>query len=611
MSKQQLYINDIAVDMPTEEIKIKVASNILADADKVMTAHSYNIALPRTMNNDNIFALAYAPTADTGGKTTHTYLKASLHVDGVPLFDTGQAVLTSVDEKGYNLNLFWGVIGAFDEIKREGLKLNELPLSTHWTEQQGDWLTLTRNVHEGLSVGDPYNSGMNTAVYNTLDSDSQSEATRLPWWMPTNSATTILAIIGRIYGITFDISPLAQSRIAKLNHIATTLNIIAKGEQIMFSCTSQLRQITTDRYYINWNNTINPLPCQEAYNGTIRYDNAYYGGTYLAKRNLRVKSVKVWGARDRNDYRIIFPSSPDVQVEPTYNPSTGYYEVDYTWYNTQMDDGEVLPAIQVATDGVPAGNFTQLYMSVAIDEVAEGEVGYPWSYVRNAPELKILDYISEILAHTGSVIVGSVTHTDKVKIVTFDEIVGKSAIGYDMQGLKNIEMILDDLAQKNIYIHKDNDDDEAQGLPVYTAEGVIYTNDATLKDERDAYKSDFKVPRTNKLLHWKVEKNENASTYKATWQNAGNNIEGMDFATFTYLNTGQDFAQTIADYYTNYEVVANRPKTIDVMVKLSVLELLAFDFTRPVYINQLGRSYLVESIESDNSDIYKLKLIQI
>ena len=250
-------------------------------------------------------------------------------------------------------------------------------------------------------------------------------------------------------------------------------------------------------------------------------------------------------------------------------------------------------------------------MSVAIDEVAEGEVGYPWSYVRNAPNLKILDYISEILAHTGSVIIGSVTHTDKVKIVTFDEIVGKSAIGYDMQGLKNIEMTLDDLAQKNIYIHKDNDDDEAQGLPVYTAEGVIYTNDATLKDERDAYKSDFKVPRTNKLLHWKVEKNENASTYKATWQNAGNNIEGMNFATFTYLNTGQDFAQTIADYYTSYEMVANRPKTIDVMVKLSVLDLLAFDFTRPVYINQLGRSYLVESIESDKSDIYKLKLIQI
>ena len=59
MSRQQLYIEGRLVDMPNDDIKIKVASNIFSDISKVATAHSYSIALPRTITNDDIFALAY------------------------------------------------------------------------------------------------------------------------------------------------------------------------------------------------------------------------------------------------------------------------------------------------------------------------------------------------------------------------------------------------------------------------------------------------------------------------------------------------------------------------------------------------------------------------
>ena len=46
-------------------------------------------------------------------------------------------------------------------------------------------------------------------------------------------------------------------------------------------------------------------------------------------------------------------------------------------------------------------------------------------------------------------------------------------------------------------------------------------------------------------------------------------------------------------------------------MRLTVLELLAVDFTAPVHINQLNRDYLIESIENESGEIYKLKLIQI
>lgn len=609
MSRQQLYISGKAVDMPSEEIKLKVASNIFSDADKVMTAHSYNVSLPRTMTNDSILAMAYIVGADTGGVTTHRYLSASLYVDGVPLFEGGSAVLTSVDDKGYNLTLLWGIIGVFDEIKREGLKVNELPLSIHWHESNSQWFTLQQNNHP---IADSYNSGMDATIYDTLDADSKGTADKYPWWMPANSAINILNKIAGTYGITFNFSATAQQRLDKLMHIATTLRTMVKGELVTWGTMNVMRNVGNNKYQIEWydNNgsTASNLPI---YQNALVFDNDFHA--YRAQLATHFKSVHVYGWRSQNDYHIVFGDAPDnvVQIDPTYNSENGRWEVDKTWYNAQLDEGHFLPFIVNPTEGVPLEN-TDLRIEVVIDEVADNaHVGLNWEYTRNAPDVKIIDYISECLAHIGGFIVGSVTSVDTVRILTFDEVAQATPTQAEMLGLKSITMSLDDLAQRNVYSHAENNDDEAQGMSPYLAEGVVYTNDSTLQLERDAFKSDFKVPRTNKLLHWKVEKNENASDYKATWQDAGKNIEGFDLLTFQYLNTGQDFARTIANYYTEYEKAVNRPKVVELIVRMQVLDLMAVDFTRPVYIEQLGSSFLVVSIESDNGDSYKIKMVKL
>ena len=607
MSRQQLYISGKAVDMPSEEIKLKVASNIFSDADKVMTAHSYNVSLPRTMTNDSILAMAYIVGADTGGVTTHRYLSASLYVDGVPLFENGSAVLTSVDDKGYNLTLLWGIIGVFDEIKREGLKVNELPLSIHWHESNSQWFTLQQNNHP---IADSYNSGMDATIYDTLDADSKGTADKYPWWMPANSAINILNKIAGTYGITFNFSATAQQRLDKLMHIATTLRTMVKGELVTWGTMNVMRSVGSNKYQIEWydNNgsTASSLPI---YQNALVYDNDFHA--CRAQLATHFKSIRVYGWRDRNDYHIVFADAPDnvVQIDPTYNSENGRWEVDNTWYDAQLDEGHFLPFIVNPTEGVPLGN-TDLRIEVVIDEVADTHVGLNWEYTRNAPDVKIIDYIGECLAHIGGFIVGSVTSVDTVRILTFDEVAQATPTQAEMLGLKSITMSLDDLAQRNVYSHAENNDDEAQGMSPYLAEGVIYTNDATLELERSAYKSSFKVPRTNKVLHWEVEKNEGANSYKATWKNAGENILGTDI-TFKFFNSGQDFARTIAAYYGEYEKVVRRPKVVEVIVRMQVLDFMAVDFTRPVYIEQLGSSFLVVSIESDNGDSYKIKMVKL
>ena len=203
MSKQQLYINGNVVDMPNEAVKIKVESNLFSDASKLMTAHSYNIALPRTMTNDSIFANAFVPAADTGGKTTHKYLKASLHMDGVPLFTDGKAVVTSVEDKGYNLTLLWGLVAIFDEIKREGLNLCDLPLSSHWDDATMSPLTEWLQLPQYDAQVPQYHSGMTSEIYNTLDDESKTLANSKPWILPSVAATTILNKIRQVYMLTY------------------------------------------------------------------------------------------------------------------------------------------------------------------------------------------------------------------------------------------------------------------------------------------------------------------------------------------------------------------------------------------------------------------------
>ena len=603
---QQLYIKGVAVDMPAEEIKIKVASNILSDADKIMTAHSYNVALPRTMTNDNVFALAYVPAAETGSKTTHRYLTASLYVDDVPLFVAGQAVLTSVDDKGYNLTLLWGVLGVFDEIKREGLKVCELPLSVYWSESNAQWLTLAQN---NQPIDEPYNSGMNATIYGTLDSASKTEADKHPWWMPADTAVNILTKIAAVYGIGIDYSTLASQRLARLTHIATTLRTMCKGEEVGWWTYSVLRSLGNNKFYIEWfNNNGATADNVNIWQNALKADS---NGVYVAQSAVHFKSVRVYGYRTRDDFWLGFPKAPDneVQINPTYNSQTQRWEIDHTWYDAQLEAGDYLPAFSTHHDGVPSEQ-TQFRMEVVIDEVAEAVVGQRWEYTRNAPDVGIIKYISECLAHIGGFIVGSVTKADRLRVMTFDEVAQATPIEYELQGVKSIAMTFGNLARKNIYLHTENKDDEAQGMPPYTAEGYISTNDNTLQVERDAFKSEFKVPRTNKILHWEVAKNENANNYKATWHDAGKNVLGFD-VTFHYYNTGQDFGRTLADYYSEYQRVVTYPKAIEVIVRLSVVQLMQVDFTRPIYIEQLGRQYLIESVESDNNDNYKLKLLQI
>ena len=611
MSKQQLYINDVAVDMPSDEIKIKVASNILADISKVMTAHSYSITLPRTMRNDKVFVNAYVAGADTGGTSTHCYLKASLYLDGIPLFEGGKAVLNQVDEKGYNLNLYWGLIDIFDEIKSEGLQLCDLPMSAHWDEEtMATWETLAKFYYRE----DPpiYDGGMNATIYANLDNDSKALADTKPWTMPFVRATTVMSKIASVYGLTFDYSTNAYNCMLNLCHPLTTLKSMCKGESLTFNIGAQWVADSNNKKHLTLS-----IP-RDANNGYFRLNavemvaNSIGEREMYSKTKVNVKSIKITAGKcDIKWYAIVhYAKRSEQNVVSTYNSQTGYWEITHEWHDVVCETQ--YPILAITTDLPWSSSETpdfDIRFDIEIDDIGDCNKGDYYCYERNYPAIKVYDYIGEMLAHCGACIVGSVTKPNAIRIVTIDEIFNAALKSYDTFGVSSITMSLDDLAQRNIYTHKENDDDAGDGLDPYDASGVIVTNDETLELEREAYKSNFKVPRQDLIKLWKVEKQDNSTSDKASWNNPGDYIANDTF--YSVSNTGQDFQSIIDAYYTHYAQVVQRPKAVELVVRLTALNLIAFSFEHPIYIPQLGRSYIATSLESDKGEFYKLKLIQI
>ena len=607
--------------MPSDEIKFKVESNIFNDASKVKTAYSYNIVLPRTMTNDSIFALAYTPIANTGGKSTHRYVKAALYIDDLPFFSNGYAVLTSVDDKGYNLTILWGLIDVFSYIKDEGYRVCDL---VNKIGDTGTWEQANSSMRY-----DNYVSGMSQSIYDTLDSDSQAYVGRMPWGLPVVTANNVLSLITTAYSsLTLDISTTAQSRIDTLYHPLTTLKCLADDEVCVINLRTEYYKSGSNWYCgfmgtgLVSNNYVDYYPLTP-----LQYDNppsAFHSASnkyqatnalalgdknqIIANTKIGVKKIRVFGSNPQ-------PWSIEINGETrqaTYGVG-GNYVMDYTFTDEfSTDKGKVLGTLTAnsSSNTQLASNINvQLYLT-DIDfsnGSYDASLGNWWSYVRNYPQMDVITYLNELMAHIGGCIVGSVKEPKKLRLLTIEEIAQAVPVGYDMQGLGKIEFALDDLAQRNLYTHKENDDN---GI-IYNAQGFIRTDDSTLEIERTAFESKFRVPYNAMVRLWEVTKISDSSEYTAKWVGGNDYICGYDMQAVVYRNTGQDFASVLTNYYTAYRNIVERPKAIEVTVKLSVLDLLAFDMTKPVYINQLNRAYLVESIETDSGEKYKLKLIQI
>ena len=89
------------------------------------------------------------------------------------------------------------------------------------------------------------------------------------------------------------------------------------------------------------------------------------------------------------------------------------------------------------------------------------------------------------------------------------------------------------------------------------------------------------------------------------WEEDENGIANLIFP--EYLKS----QRLIETFYQTYQDTIRRPVEIEALVRLSELDLAGLDFSRAVYLGQTGQYYAVKKVQTSDSDLCKVELIQL
>ena len=124
MNYEQLYIDGVLMDTDDKtNILLELKSNLFADISKMASNKTYTIHLPKTVHN--LTVLGHTDRVHVNSRWPYEYHTARYYRNGVGLITDGRAALLSVGET-LEIAIVWGLSSAFDALKKDDIKLNEL-----------------------------------------------------------------------------------------------------------------------------------------------------------------------------------------------------------------------------------------------------------------------------------------------------------------------------------------------------------------------------------------------------------------------------------------------------------------------------------------------------
>lgn len=201
MNKEELYIivegNRIQLDLPSPSgITLKWVSNLFNDISKLTCSYSYTFKLPMTSNNRRAFSLADDIRHDVS-MMKKSFL-AEFFVNGVCLCPNANLYVSELSES-FSCVMTWKVLKAFEAMKNNSVKLNELP-------------SLGKIIWGGDEVyggNDTNTSNIDAVVYPDYDAGVPHMTNTPP--KPCVPVYRLIQMINEKYGVKFNIGQLIES----------------------------------------------------------------------------------------------------------------------------------------------------------------------------------------------------------------------------------------------------------------------------------------------------------------------------------------------------------------------------------------------------------------
>lgn len=174
MIKEELYIikggEKYNLDLPSPSgITLKWVSNLFSDISKLTCSYSYTFKLPMTANNRRV--LDIADDIRHSSAFARISVDAEFYINGVCLCPNANLHVSEIGASSFSCVMTWRVLKAFEKMKNDSIKLNELPSIGTFVWKTGDNSLIyglpthnqknTENIlYPNYDAGIPYTNGV-------------------------------------------------------------------------------------------------------------------------------------------------------------------------------------------------------------------------------------------------------------------------------------------------------------------------------------------------------------------------------------------------------------------------------------------------------------------
>ena len=666
--EERLYIDNQLVDLgSSNNITLDIKSNLFRDVSKLSSNTTYTVKLPKTVRNMMILGQAeVVQSLDTFPYNMHT---ARYFRNGVEVIKNGRTSVLSVTNEAFEISIVWGLWEKFSTLTSKGTTLNQLETDDRILFQKNNKIETIGTIKErgyGYAGFDErikedndelYFKADCGMIYPTLsgigrreDSTSgvfgnKSHGSSGPEYLhPVVCVPWVLDIIKQQVGIRFEwmgeckdyVDTLVIPLINKKSNYLTfedkfELNMLSRtglgeimcnvtktsnmfkedGDGItMLTAASSAKVVIEIKAEWQWDNT-GAKPNAHGGSGNVNWDGYWTTGqTFkVIHKSGDDETTYVCGPQKRfnvpSGYQGVIKS--DIKGQGKIEMQQGD-TLRFEWSHPKnkcligmVFNGGTMKATIASDDNVPTGGY------------------FPITY--NLPNIKIIDFIKFLAAITGSFPL-QMTEENKVLFVPLATVWNNKTNASDWtrriipQGAynqaKTIEFKLSDYAQHNYYKWKA--DDKVAG----NYDGDIQVENETLESEKTMFEFPFSACDGNNVpmyegLNYSAGSSFTPEGTEPSYSSCNSRIlrmtgEPSDKASCIFDINMQSI---IDDKYQNVVETLRNTKLIKENVKMSDIELLNFDETKPVYLAQYGAYFAVIEIKSQSNGIAEATMLEL
>lgn len=634
--REELIIRGESVDLSKETgITLNYRSNLFSDISKIDASYSYTIQLPKTTRNRLILDNPGAPAYDSSFR--YKRFPAKYIRNGITILDDAYCMLTGCG-KTYTVALYWGGVSKYKEWVDGEAKLTDLeiiPATTVWGE--GVVASFPPQVRD---IYFDYETGIGSA--STIPEGAKPFANLLP----SVTAANLLNSIESAMGVTFSYpawfaTAIQRLAIPILQHKGTATGymeapITGLGDGNQFSTTKGLwfeapssglySTEQDDIPYFGTEGTLLSLSNAGVvyfhYVGSVQIQLTSTYSYPIAEQALldEVKFSVVVQDAEGAALRIVNYTCTSSVIYEAYGSSV--YEFTPRGYTEPLyvEEGQ---QVGIVFDFSSLNQFEWQYRVYSYDghvvirpfleDGADIVPGDTLDLALNLPDMKQTDFLKALCGLFGLFIMPRKDEVDAFDFVNISDIIARKIGAVDWSSKlvrendeepSTMSFKVGEYAQRNNF--KYQEDTAPQGY----GDGVLKVENVTLNEEEDAVELEFAASQGSLIPIFRYSEDMTSvetETLKPRIMQIVESTTGTCMLSFNELR----FDYVLGKYYKELRRLLNSAVVLKLKFRLDERDLAELDFMKPIYLQQFGRYYGLQTLQTSSTMMCEAELVQL